>query len=547
MTDEPTGQTEAHDTDDPKGSPLLFSSLTWGDWLRFWRHVNQRGPADCWPWTASRKSEGHGEFRVDKRGEIKKAAAHRLAWLYANHGESLSSADVVAHTCDNPPCCNPAHLFKTDPAGNRFDCVAKGRHAKGEDHGHAVLTESQVSEIRLRSERGESSGALGNDYGVHRSTIGAIVNRKSWRHVAAAILIVGSLLSACTSSAEPRPNVLLVVLDDARADEVARVPALTELAARGISYQRTFAAYSLCAPSRANILSGNGPARTGVRDNHGRAFDATSTIAVWLHAAGYFTGLAGQYLNKGPRTGWPVAPGWDFWRPTRMHSDYGRDWPSVLRADVSAFLDATGSSPWFFYLAPTAPHGPEYGPEGICDGPFPPLPQPPNFDPALLGSTLETRRWPQRLSALCGIDILIRGVVSDLEARGLLENTLIVVTSDQGFSLGERGLTGKYNLFEEVVRVPLVIAGPGFGVGSSNRIVSLVDLAPTLAELVGVPHPEVEGRSFLTADARRFAPIEAGDCTGKRRARSKVTWCGDVTRLYDLAADPFELAPTVID
>lgn len=363
--------------------------------------------------------------------------------------------------------------------------------------------------------------------------------------VALALSVLGTAAAAC---AAPRPNILLVVLDDARADEIRFLPTVQDLAARGTSYQRTFAAYSLCAPSRASILSGNGPARTGVRDNHGRDFDPTSTIAVWLHDTGYATGLAGQYLNKGPGSGWPKPPGWDFWRPTRTHSDYGREWPTILGGHAAEFIESAGPNPWFLYLAPTAPHGPVPGPEGVCDGPFPPLPQPPNFDFALLGSTLETKRWPQRLSSLCGIDILIRGVVSVLEERGELDNTVIVVTSDQGYSLGERGEIGKMTLFEEVVRIPLVIAGPGFSAGvESRRIVSNVDIAPTLAGIAGASHPPIEGRSILTGDERNYAPIETSSCTGKRRARTKVTWCGDVTRTFDLIADPFEVSPTVVE
>lgn len=359
------------------------------------------------------------------------------------------------------------------------------------------------------------------------------------------VAVAAVLLTACTSSAEPRPNVVLVVLDDARADDLRFLPSVQELAARGTSFQRAFAPFSLCTPSRASLLSGNTPAVHGIRDNHGQNFDASSTLAVWLQNAGFRTGLVGKYLNKAPHTGWPKPPGWEVWMPIHRHDDYGRDQANVLLSQSVEFIADQDPRPFFLLLAPAGPHGPSRGPAGICDGPFPPLPEPLNFDPRYEGSTLETKRWPQRLSSLCGIDLLIAGVVSALERQGVLENTLLIITSDQGYHLGEHSEVGKQTLYEEVVRVPLVVSGPGFDTRSSNQIVSLVDVAPTVAELSGASYPEVEGRSILTGAERNYAPIEARGCTGKRRAHTKVTWCGAVTRTFDLANDPFEMTPTV--
>lgn len=349
-------------------------------------------------------------------------------------------------------------------------------------------------------------------------------------------------LAACNAQAQP-PNIVLVNLDDARADDLRFLPSVQELAARGTTFQRAFAAYSLCTPSRASLLTGNTPAVHGIRDNRGQNLDPSSTVAVWLQNAGYRSGLVGKYLNKPPRSGWPKPPGWDFWSPLLQHKDHGRDQSLVLLDQAREFIAADDGRPFFLYLAPAGPHGPNWGPRGLCDGPFPSLPQPVSFDPEYTGSSLESKRWPQRLSSLCGIDHLIAGLVTSRD----LETTVLIVTSDQGYHLGEHGEVGKQTLYEEVVRVPLVIAGPGFGVGMSNRIVSTIDIAPTLAELARTEVPEIEGRSILSGEERRFASIEARDCTGKRRAHSKVTWCGDVTRIFDLLADPFEVAPLVLE
>lgn len=359
--------------------------------------------------------------------------------------------------------------------------------------------------------------------------------RTSWPPVLVAALL---LLSACTATAEPRPNVVLVVLDDVRVSDVAFLPSVQELASRGTTLSRTFAAFSLCTPSRASLLTGNTPAVHGIRNNQGQNFDPSSTIAVWLQDAGYRTGLLGKYLNEPPRGGWPKPPGWETWKPFKHHNDHGREQSLVLLDQAREFISEPDPRPFFLYLAPAAAHAPLWGPPGVCDGPFPPLPQPPNFDPTLLGGKLEKKRWPQRLSALCGADILIRGVLESLP-----ENTVVVVTSDNGFSLGEHGWVGKSALWEEVIRVPLVISGPRIPVGTSPRIVSTVDIARTLAEFAGASHPEVEGRSIFSGEQRRWAPIECRNCTGKRRTHSKVTWCGGVTRIFNLQLDPLEMNP----
>lgn len=359
------------------------------------------------------------------------------------------------------------------------------------------------------------------------------------------ILALTLALLACAriASAEPRPNVLWVVLDDARADDVRFLPSVRALAARGTNYTRAIAPFSLCTPSRASMLTGNTPAVHGIRNNRGQDFDPSSTIAVWLQNAGYRNGLAGKYLNQAPRPNWPRQPGWEFWRPFYGHDDYGREQTRALLSDAVAFLDDTDPRPWFLYIGLAGPHGPLFGPPGVCDIEPPPLPQPPSFDTRYLGLSLETKRWPQRISSLCGIDLFVRGLLDALDARGLTENTIVVVTSDQGYHVGEHGELGKGTLYEEVIRVPLVIAGPGFEARENRQVVSTIDIAPTLAEIAGAHVPPIEGRSLLSGTERRYAPIETAHCTGKRRARTKTTWCGGETLHFDLREDPFEMAP----
>lgn len=91
--------------------------------LRFWAKVDQRGPDECWPWMASTNADGYGKFKID--GTVQNAS--RVA-LEIHTGALLPHDQVGMHSCDNPPCCNPAHLSAGTQADNLADMVAKGRH-----------------------------------------------------------------------------------------------------------------------------------------------------------------------------------------------------------------------------------------------------------------------------------------------------------------------------------------------------------------------------------------------------------------------------------
>jgi hypothetical protein len=148
---------------------------------RFWKKVIQGD--GCWGWTGATTS-GYGVVFHSSRPGFRSVLwrAHRVSWEL--HFGPIPEGLCVLHRCDNPPCCNPAHLFLGTRADNNADMAAKGRKRcgdrRGGNNGHTKLTEAQIPEIR------EATGTLasiGSRYGVTRATISNIKQRKCWSHV----------------------------------------------------------------------------------------------------------------------------------------------------------------------------------------------------------------------------------------------------------------------------------------------------------------------------------------------------------------------------
>jgi len=376
-------------------------------------------------------------------------------------------------------------------------------------------------------------------------------------------VVVAIVASACTSgrgstgaarpSTSKRPNIVFILTDDldltSYTTDARWFPQFHRLMAeRGTTFTNAFVTDSLCCPSRASILRAQYVHDHGVLDNlppnggfeHWQQLGRdTSTVATWLHAAGYRTALFGKYLNGYPHTAAPtyVPPGWDDWaspsagNPYAEYNyqlnengtlhDYGAK-PADYLVDVlarksTAFIDQHGGTkPFFLYVAPYVPHqpatpAPRYGKAfaGVA------LPHPPSYDqpdvsaepayvrnrtrlgPAVIG--YEQRLYRKRLQSMLGVEDLLAGIVRSLERSHQLDNTYIVFTSDNGFHLGEHRLPfGKQTPYETDIHVPLVVRGPGVPAGRSvGGFAREIDFAPTFASWAhaGVP-AFVDGVSF---------------------------------------------------
>jgi choline-sulfatase len=394
-----------------------------------------------------------------------------------------------------------------------------------------------------------------------------------------------------------RPNVLLVVADQLAArtlpmygNRVVRAPHLARLGEEGVVFERALCASPICVPSRASLLTGLLPSRTGAIDNAGELPASVPTFAHVLRARGYRTVLVGKMHFIGPDQlhGFEERPMTDIypagldWIPDWTLRDDERlpwyhDMRSVEKAGpvgstlqleydaevverACAVLAEPGSRPLLLVASFTHPHDPYEVPHEEWDRYAaveidPPSHPDPADDPptrrlrAMIGAAEVTDE--QVLRARRGYYSAVSLVDDHLGA--LLErapdDTIVVVTSDHGDMLGERGLWYKMAPFEDSIRVPLIVHAPErFAAQRIAEPVSLLDLAPTIAAFAGGRLEGVDGIALMEADPpERDIPIEylaegvrAPQVTLVRGARKLVRSHGEPDLVYDVQADPAE-------
>lgn len=162
--------------------------LTEQDTERFWSKVQKGADDECWPWMARRDGDGYGFIWL--QGDNYKA--HRVA-LFLKLKTDFPEYQAC-HACDNPPCCNPAHLFKGTPQDNSNDMVNKGRsprpdlipaekRARGERSGMAILTENDVREIHRLIHVGWLQRDIAKRFNINQTHVSAIKHGRIWAHI----------------------------------------------------------------------------------------------------------------------------------------------------------------------------------------------------------------------------------------------------------------------------------------------------------------------------------------------------------------------------
>lgn len=147
---------------------------------RFWAKVRKGGPDECWPWLAGLDGHGYGAIK-DGRSVL---VASRVAWMIHTGASEMPPRHLdVMHSCDNPPCVNPAHLSLGTRLQNMADAVSKGRQARGERLPQSKVTEAVVRAIRARLASGERVRDVASALNVSKKIVIDVRRRRTWKHV----------------------------------------------------------------------------------------------------------------------------------------------------------------------------------------------------------------------------------------------------------------------------------------------------------------------------------------------------------------------------
>ena len=433
------------------------------------------------------------------------------------------------------------------------------------------------------------------------------------KHVFKGIGWAGSLAVWCllvwvqSAAAAPGRNIVFILVDDMRYDAMScaghpflETPAIDALAENGVRFDNAFVTTSLCSPSRASFLTGLYAHNHGVMNNHTRLDPSLATFPRLLQGAGYKTAFIGKWHMGGSSNA--PRPGFDYWASFRGQGRYHENdfningqhehieeyvTDTVTRLGLD-FVRANRDQPFMVYMSHKAVHG-DYDPAPRHRGKYSDAKI--EF-PASMAYTPENYyrkpRWVLRQRGsyhgvddvyfgrmslkdaildynrcMLGIEDSVAEVVATLKELGLYESTLIVLAGDNGFMFGEHGMIDKRCMYEESIRVPMVMSCPElFGTAGKRvkKMVLNIDVAPTFLEAAGVEVPEaMQGMSFLRLaeqpemawrDAFLYEYLweppypETPSMFGIRTDQHKyVQYHGvwDTNELYDLAKDPDEL------
>jgi choline-sulfatase len=416
---------------------------------------------------------------------------------------------------------------------------------------------------------------------------------------------------------DPRPNILFVMFDQMAAlslpvygHPVVQTPHMARLAPRGAVFENAYCASPLCSPARFAMLTGRLPSRIGAYDNAAELPASVPTLLHHLRNAGYRTCLSGKMDFTGAdqlhgyeeRLTTDLSPSDFGWVPDWEHPETVQPWFHTLQSVAEAgpcdhslslqydeeacqqavhWLHAAANRadgrPFMLTLSIMHPHDPYQAPRAFWDRyndaeiDMPTLPKRKAKErnaverrmhalydrDEIAVSTAQVRRARRAYYAMISYcDDVLGRVLQALAVNGIAGDTIVIVTSDHGDMLGERGLWYKMNFYERAVRVPLLIAGPG--IKPRRRItepVSHLDLLPTLSALVGARMDDtgLDGRDLSAVLKGGTVKPDAlfGEYLAEgydapvvmiRDGRRKfVHSIADGSELYDLANDPQEL------
>jgi arylsulfatase A-like enzyme len=388
-----------------------------------------------------------------------------------------------------------------------------------------------------------------------------------------------------------RPNVLLLLLDDARTGMTSEMPRTEAwLRARGAYFPNAMVTTPSCCPSRATILSGRYAHNHRVTQQAGIGnLDHARALPHELRAAGYRTAAVGKlfnawdiarrppYVDDSALTGGGYVNAEFVVDGVRTRAPYAT---TFIAAQVNRYLDRYESNdarPWFVYAGFTAPHAPFTAESRYADLPYPWHGNPATREADRRDKPAYVRNFnvseadgaavrQAQLRTLRSVDDAVEAIRRRLAAHGELDDTLVIFLSDNGKLWGEHRLQEKFTPYLQAERVPLMMSWPArVRVATDQRLATTLDITPTILHAAGVaPSYRMDGRSLLTAARRDRVLTEywrdpangAGIPTwastyvpGRHRYTEIYGPDGAVTdrEYYDLSRDPWQLVNLLRD
>ena len=414
---------------------------------------------------------------------------------------------------------------------------------------------------------------------------------------AAPLLLAMMFAAGCSGTGDPppqdasqsqspeRPNILVIVTDDQRADGTMRAMPETKrfFKSQGTEFTQAFATTPLCCPSRASIFSGQYVHNHGVRYNDlSTKLNHDQTLQAYLQEAGYRTAITGKYLNRWPdELDPPYFEDFAIWLQGPYYTNakfnvggeqrrvpgYANDFIRKTAVSYLQGFEDNDAQPWFLYVGVTAPHSPyivEDKYKGADVYPFRANPavreknlsDKPDFGPGKRSRYRLVRR--KQIRTLYSADDLVERVMNEARALNEDRDTVAFFLSDNGQLWGEHGRTAKRYPYLQSVKIPFFMRWPGQiePGGRDGRLAANIDLAPTALDAAGIALPEeFDGRSLLGDRRREKILLEHW-----QDDESEVpTWAGLLTRdyqyveyyrrsgerfvreYYDLEQDPWQL------
>jgi arylsulfatase A-like enzyme/PKD repeat protein len=351
------------------------------------------------------------------------------------------------------------------------------------------------------------------------------------------------------AATNPQPNILLINLDDMRPsggtlDVMPHVRSFFQQ--QGQTFTRNYPSSPLCSPSRGSLFTGRYGHNNGITGNgldaEIAAMDQSATWQGYLHAAGYSTAMAGKFMNT---VGLSTSPkNWDHWTFTtggytdvsfnvdgtvrKLPGYYSNVLGDAVIQDLDTFESQNDAKPWLIYVAPQAPHDPFTAEAKYASATVPAWTRPPSFNEAdvsdkpsnvswrpLLNVTTALQRRTDQLRTLMSVDDMVGRITDELARLGEDQNTLAIFTSDNGYLWGEHRVLDKRMPYTDSETTPLLVRWIGHVPAgtTSSRLVSGVDMLPTLLEAAGVSpalKAPLDGTSMVSGTPRSELLVEYG-------------------------------------